>query len=345
MPAWQRLLKAAVAFYVAAMVPLVVLWEIAPEVHPLVALSNIFAIYAFAPLVALLPLALLLRWRVLGTTLAALLLVALLLFVPALLPRPAQPLFAEHPDPILRVVTFNQLSFNQRVDDAVAALMAQDADIIVVQELSYAMEQRLVLREDAYPYQALDPLDRPGGLGILSRYPIADIEGLTGIRGMRATVGVEGQHITLMNVHPSTPMGLAEVCAPFIPICKRVPTYSPEPRNTQLEHLLQQIAATEGPLIVAGDFNMANRESIYRRFDAMLRDAHAEAGWGLGHTFPNAATSNVLARVRIDYIWSSADIAPHQAEVYCGDYGSDHCMLVADLNVFPLSRPHIGYNR
>jgi endonuclease/exonuclease/phosphatase (EEP) superfamily protein YafD len=329
--ACKHVLVLGAVLYFTLLPILVVLWTLLPEDNSVLALTNIFAPYLFAPLAVLLPLALLLRLHVLFWPGVGLLVLAGALFVPAMLPTAPRP----ETQPVLRVATFNQLYSNSDVEGTLAVLLRQDADIIALQELSYPVQQALDELEQRYPYRVLQPHHLPGGLGIVSRYPITQVESLEGIRALRAIVQVDGQPITLINVHPSPPNGLALVRLPFTQL--HLPTYDPSRRNEQLAHLLPIIPTIEGPLIVAGDLNTADREQMYQRFAALLHDAHSETAWGPGYTYSNHGWvlghtyAPLLPRVRLDYIWSSGGLVPVAAHTSCEVAASDHCMVVADL--------------
>jgi endonuclease/exonuclease/phosphatase (EEP) superfamily protein YafD len=299
----------------------------------LLALTNIFAPYMFTPLLPLLPLALWWRaWRLLLASMLLLLLAAGL-FVPDMMPRLPRP--AVQPD--VRVLTLNMRYDNPDVPGAVEMLMAQDADIIALQELQEPMIPIFEQYRDQYPYQRLNPRETPGGLGILSRYPLEPLEILEGVRGVQTVVTVEGRPITLIVAHPFVPRGAMTLHVPFTDINKEVPTFEPTLRNVQLENLIDHVARTEGPLLLMGDLNTADREPVFQPFDVLLRDAYNEAGWGMGYTYSNTALglghayAPLLPRVRIDYILSSSDIIPLAAHVNCTATGSDHCMVIAEL--------------
>jgi endonuclease/exonuclease/phosphatase (EEP) superfamily protein YafD len=329
--ACKFIILAVAALYCTLLPILVALWALFPEDNSLLALTNIFAPFLFAPLAILLPLTWLLRLRVLLWPGMGLLILAGVLFVPGMLPTAP----GSDTAPVLRVVTFNQLYSNSDVDDTLAVLLRQDADIIALQELSYPVQQALDELEQQYPYRVLQPHHLPGGLGIVSRYPLTQVETLEGIRGLRATVQVEGQPITLINVHPSPPNGSTALRLPYTRFY--LPTYDPSRRNEQLAHLLAVIPTIEGPLIVAGDLNTADREPLYNRFAALLHDAHSETAWGPGYTYSNHGWvlgheyAQWLPRVRLDYIWSSGGLVPVAAHTTCEVEASDHCMVVADL--------------
>ncbi len=322
-------------FYLLVITGLTVLWLLLPQLGAQLGLLNIFAAYLFAPLLLVLPLALWLRSRAMLVATAALALAWGVLFVPGMLPDRAD--VPVDTAVTLRVITFNQLYNNNDPGGTLAVLDAQQADIIVLQELSRGVAEAFQQRQTRYPYQVLNPHHLPGGLGIVSRYPIENVVPLAGIRGVRATLTVDGQAITLINVHPNPPAVLRNVRLPLTQRIVPVPAYNSDARNDQLTHLLNVLSTIDGPMIVAGDFNTSDRELIYDRFDAVLHDAYAEAGWGMGHTFLNTnrgvdrSLLHLLPRVRIDYVWSSTDFVPLDAAVNCEITTSDHCMVVADL--------------
>lgn len=324
----RNLILAASTLYLAAMLLLLPLWQLAPTSHALIRLTNVFAPSFFLPPLLLLPLLLLLRARWLVGAALVLLLVGAVLFVPRL--QPASPVAAAPPEqPMLRVITFNQLYNNDDIAGTLEVLLAQDADVIALQELSYPLAQALEQQHERYPYRLLDPHHLPGGLGLVSRYPLEYVGPVHGLRAIEVRLYVDGQQVTLINVHPNPPHVVTVKRIPFTQKQVPLPTYDTSARDTQLGHLLARVADIEGPLMVAGDFNMADRDPLYATFDARLHDAFAETGWGFGHTYSNRW--RLLPQVRIDYVWSSEDIQPQAAQVNCAARGSDHCMLVADL--------------
>ncbi len=286
---------------------------------------NIFAPYLLLPLLALLPLALVWRSRTLlalGVLYGA---AGGVLFVPQMLPVLPRPDVA----PALRVVTFNQLYANRDVAGTLDVLLAQDADIIGLQELSPELARALAQHREQYPYQALNPYELPGGLGFLSRYPLEQVELLEGVRGIRGVATVDGRQVTLINVHPSPPSGLVEMRVPLMRDPLLVGAYDPQRRNAQLVRVREVVDATSGPLVLLGDFNTSDREPIYQAFSARLYDAFDEAGWGPGYTYSNHW--RWLPQVRIDYILSNSYLPPVEAQVSCAATGSDHCLVRADL--------------
>lgn len=326
----RRFLFGATLLYCIGIVVLTLFWT--TQIYPAwwLELSSIFALYLFAPVLILVPLAILMRSVLIRGTVMIGAVAFLTLFSSQLLPPDIEQTAASQ----LRVVTYNTLALNQQPDSVVATIRAQNADIVAIQELSpsvaAAFEQQL---RAEYPYQALHPDPRPHGLGLLSRYPIEVTNLEPEFRGQRAVVQINGQPVTIFNVHPSVPsleVGLIERLR--LPIVR---DYDTSLRASQLTALLAAIDQTPGPILVAGDFNTSDREPAYAAFTARLRDAYAETAWGFGFTFPNqarvASIPIPMPLVRIDYIFSGGGIAPAAARADCSNTSSDHCLVVADL--------------
>lgn len=330
----QSLVIGGVACYTLTLAVLMLLWTVAPRWTWWIEVSNIFAVYLVAPLVLLLPILLWLRSWKLGAAIVVLLLVFILVSGQRLFPARC---VAPPTTPWLRVVTLNQMHKNSDIQGSVAQLLAQQADVIALQELSPAMTEVLEQEQvaDRYPYRLLYPDERFEGIGLMSRYPLDHTERFADMRGVRARLHIDGRTMTLLTVHPRRPSLPMKPVAAWFPLNRlRIPTYNTALRDAELERVLARVRTIEGPLVVMGDFNTADREPLYRRFAALLRDAYRETGWGWGHTYPHSqahAWQRCMPPLRIDYIWSSSDMVPIMARVNCRVQGSDHCMLIADL--------------
>ena len=329
----RRLLIGLASIYCIGVVAMAILWAVRPQPVWWLALTNVFALYLFTPLLFLAPAALLLRSRWLRASVVVALVTFLALFGARLAPPTGRP----GPGVPLRVVTLNQLYSNQRVDDLITALQAQGADVIAIQELSTAVAAAAQQRLSAeYPYQVLAPAEGDYGLGLLSRYPLQAPTRTQGFLGQQVLVTVGAQQVTLINLHLTAPSIAARRLRPFRPV-KVIREYDTSRRASEFAALLRTIDAVKGPLVVLGDFNTSDREPPYGELAARLHDAYGEAGWGFGFTFPNdqhlAYLDVPFPLVRIADVWSSAGIVPVAARVECASGGSDHCMVIADLRV------------
>ena len=307
------------------MLILALLWSFGPTDVEWLTLSSIAAPFLFLPLVALLPLALFMRSRGLrGAVLVLLGLFAVLFGARFLPPRAA----SAEGMLTLRVVTFNQLYTNERVEEVLDALSAQDADVIALQELSPAVADALQTRlKDMYPYADFRPSRETEGVGLFSRYPITDVIYKWKPQVQRATVNVRGADVTVLNVHAPAPYRSAST-GPLA-------AYDPQQREPRFEVLLRRIDEATGPLVVLGDFNLSDREWRYNDVSARLTDVFRTTTRGFGFTYPNYTRVRGLPvppLVRIDYVWAGGGVVPIDAKVVC-EGGSDHCMVVAELGV------------
>ena len=234
----------------------------------------------------------------------------------------------------LRVMTANLLMSNMDLAALGAAIEREQPDVLAVQELGTGMARYLAERlRDRYPFQALEPDDTSAfGLGIVSRRPIR-VEPPSSASSdncfcQRAVLDLPERTATLVHVHPPPP-AIAYGRLGRVPFPRH---FSSEDTRRILSMALRDLEATQGPVVALGDFNVSDRQAIYRRLRQRLRDAHHDAGWGLGYTFPNSAFEGLpaLPLVRIDYVLHNDAWLATAART--GSLpGSDHRYLVADL--------------
>ncbi len=327
-PNTRLLIESTALIYAILIGGLVLAWAIPSWQSDWIDLTNIFAFWFFGPLLLLLPLALVLRWRWLCG--AALLVLALFLisFGDVLIPQPA----VAHSAPAdLRVATFNIKYCKVDANELAAWLAHRNIDIVALQEVSHPMAAGLQTRLSAeYPYQYTDTEHYDLGVAVISRYPLEFLERPAHFRGHRLQVTVGAEELTLINVHLKAP-DLERTSYAGHPGWLR---YETGPRQRGAEELLEMIGQEPGPLVVMGDFNTSDREALYRRFAAEMTDSYRETAWGLGYTFPD--TRNVsglplaLPLIRIDYVWVDGGVKPLATQVACDGY-SDHCAVIVDL--------------
>jgi len=256
----------------------------------------------------------------------------------------ATPPITPTPELTLRVITFNVYSLNQRPEDVALWLREQNADLVLLQEISDIQAPTLTTNLlDIYPYQAAENVDN-GSIAVLSRYPILSAEMFTinaesGAQ-QRLTLDVNGQIIAVYNIHVANPIGeLAaseqESSNPLIALGQR---YDATERNNGIRSLLERLAAEPYPYIVTGDFNMGDNDVMHDEMAAVMGDSFDEAGEGSGATWPAESADEPLPDflpplLRIDYIWHSAHFRAAAAEVG-PELGSDHLPVLATLQIF-----------
>ena len=99
-------------------------------------------------------------------------LLALLLLMLTAVPAPAAPAAS------LRVMSYNVNHANRDVAGTMDAIVAEDPDVVLLQEIDREWQESLEKRfAKAYPHQAFRVYSRAaGGLAVLSRFPISDEE-------------------------------------------------------------------------------------------------------------------------------------------------------------------------
>jgi endonuclease/exonuclease/phosphatase (EEP) superfamily protein YafD len=239
----------------------------------------------------------------------------------------------------ITVITSNLLGYNTHPEGVISSIRASDADVIALQELNpgiaEAIQQELV---DAYPYQVLAPEMGVTGLGVISRYPLEatgiEIEGIWAGSPQLLEVAWEGREITLVNFHA-------------IPPGRRNPgeiEFTVRERERQIGALMAFVGSRSGPAIVLGDLNVTDRSAVYREMAGPLQDAWVERGWGLGHTFPGAASVGssrpTLGGIpvpkwllRLDYVFCSEHWQVERAWIGPWDGVSDHRPVMARMTL------------
>jgi endonuclease/exonuclease/phosphatase (EEP) superfamily protein YafD len=300
-------------------------------------LLNSFSAYAFVPLPLVALVAMVARRRVLWGSLATAIVLGVWLHGAAFVPT-GRTVQASH-GPTLTVMTYNLLGFNTNVDGVVAALQRSGADVVSLQELNPAMaaaiEQRLGVE---YPYQELYPQEGTSGHGLISRYPLYPAElslagtAWEGRAHIVRELDVYGQHVLFMHFH-AVPTNLGKPS--FMEHSLRV-------REQQARDMVALAQRYDGPFVAAGDFNATDMSAAYDIVTTSLQDAWRQAGWGLGQTFPGAASQGSsrlsimgvpvpMWLVRIDYVFHSAHVQALNTWIGPWDGASDHRPVMAEL--------------
>ncbi|MBM2810248.1 MAG: Endonuclease/Exonuclease/phosphatase family protein [Chloroflexi bacterium] len=212
-------------------------------------------------------------------------------------------------------------------------------DLLAMQEVPSHVDQLHQAADPMLPYSVLEPRPNPSGIGTWSRLPILDTQTLTLVPGghlsQRTRIDMGGETLTLYSVHlnPPWPRGWHGTLTPFA----FVNPVESSLRQAQVQALLQDVRAQPGPVIVAGDFNMGERTWDYRQLSAVLTDAFASSGRGLGHTFPSRDEwwpfgLHLPPALRIDYVWLGPGLTAREVQV-ADQMGSDHQGLIARIAV------------
>ncbi|HXG77785.1 MAG TPA: endonuclease/exonuclease/phosphatase family protein [Methyloceanibacter sp.] len=217
----------------------------------------------------------------------------------------------------LRVLTFNLWRGNSRIEDVAKFLAEADADAVVLQEVT--REHGDVLRarlKAAYPHNAGDQ-----HLIILSKHPIL-AEGQIDRPGFPpwsalmlrwVRIEVEGTAVEIAGVH---------LARPFYPTLQ----------EEDLERLIAFALDHNGPLILAGDFNMT---PWTEKLNRLIRTTGLRRYNTFHFTWPLKRKSLPLVPfVTIDNVLASPDFAKIATRVG-PSLGSDHRPVIADLAFSP----------
>ncbi|MEM7348731.1 MAG: endonuclease/exonuclease/phosphatase family protein, partial [Chloroflexota bacterium] len=255
---------------------------------------------------------------------------AIALSVPALLIMLAfAPLFLEKPNTLpassvpIKIMSYNIWGRNKTVQEAANLIREEKPDILLLQEDYYAVSailhpQLKELYEDQPLYLVAEPRM---GQTIISRYPIVPIE--ASYRNGRA-----------QKIWIDTPIGQFQVWN----VHTKTPYRDWEGQTQQVRYLAQEISLTSEPLIVGGDFNSPELAAPYRLINRYLKNAHWQAGFGLGATYPKIGhrfkgIPIITPVLRIDHIFYSNHFVAHNSYTLSKSGGSDHYPIVAELSL------------
>jgi endonuclease/exonuclease/phosphatase (EEP) superfamily protein YafD len=225
----------------------------------------------------------------------------------------------------LRVMSVNVLWSNPRAGDVAATIEREAPDIVSLQEITpawHAMIDRLRAR---FPHVApADWRDGPTDTVLLSRFPIRDSRVVVppdqhrGFAHVEATIALPGgRSIHVLGVHAPLPYGARYTAT----------------RQAHLDYYARLAAATDMPLLIAGDFNITPYSP---RFRALLREGglrYVHLGWTWPRSWPSESRGNYQRFIRgfpIDHIVTSRHFAVAGARALA-DVGSDHYPVIADL--------------
>ncbi len=243
-------------------------------------------------------------------------------YAPLFMPSVSPALAATDP---IKVMSYNVWRRNNDVDSMAAVIQAEQPDILLLQELRpQRVDPLLTALKSLYGgdewYFTYEPaIDQ----GIISRYPITPVEvALAKGRLQKVLVETPAGTLNVWNAHPHA-----------FPWRKHYP---------EIKKLVKDIAAVDGPLIVGGDFNTNEQLETYQLINEHLYNAHWQAGWGFGFTFPNELNARGLRKrtkgligdtpvMRIDHIFYNDHFFARAAATLPDSGNSDHSPVTATL--------------
>jgi endonuclease/exonuclease/phosphatase (EEP) superfamily protein YafD len=193
----------------------------------------------------------------------------------------------------------------------------EQPDVIVVEEVTPAWAEALTGLGERFPARKLVPREGAFGIGILSRWPMHDVElldfGHPGYPAMLAHIATGSGRLTLLAAHPPPPISDSLYAV----------------RNDQLRQAAELLRGRGPRTVLLGDLNTSPWSPFFAKLVQQSGLTSARAGFGLLPTWPSFFPP---AMIPIDHCLISRDA--RVTGVRTGpDIGSDHLPLVIDLLV------------
>ncbi|MCZ8530554.1 endonuclease/exonuclease/phosphatase family protein [Alteromonas sp. PRIM-21] len=190
-------------------------------------------------------------------------------------------------------------------------------DFLVTLESNEKWQKGISEIESEYPYRKFCPLENLYGMHLYSKIPFEEatlrfmIE--DDVPSMRVKINHHGQDILLYFLHPKPPSPTEN-------------TYA-KPRDVELTVVGEEIAKTEGPIIVAGDLNDVAWSPTTRKFKKISGLLDPREGRGFFNTFH---AKYPLVKWPLDHVFHSKHFGLVNIEKLEG-VGSDHYPLYTEL--------------
>jgi hypothetical protein len=215
----------------------------------------------------------------------------LALVVPVLLPTELPPATAG--SPVVTITHSNLLYSNPTIDAAIAALLATDADVIAVSELTVEFEQAIERSAigTGYPFVSTKADDGAAGLGIWSRLPLHPGPRPPDSRmTLSAEIDLGGRPLVILLAPPPPPL-------------RHVDEW-----RTEMDAIASRPDAERDRTVLVADLNVSYFHPSFRRFldRTGLRDVHTALGRGFSVSWPTHGL--VPPFVRLDHALVGADV-------------------------------------
>ncbi|RYG27057.1 hypothetical protein EON82_00955 [bacterium] len=212
----------------------------------------------------------------------------------------------------LRVVSLNCAG---GTTEAAAEAFAQDADVVLLQEVGSRTDFVHAAEKSGYPYVSYSVDD-----AVFTRHPLTNPSKATDYAA--ATIELDGKRVRLVALRLLPPVFRLDLWSPD---CWRNYAEDAAQRRKRLSELFTEAGAS-GICIVGGDFNATNPRLVSDN-----RPDWSEAGRSVGRGWRGTGT-NDFPFVWVDQIWGSPEIRWSQAYVR-KTRNSDHRMVVGDFRL------------
>lgn len=280
-----------------------------------VRLCNYLMPWLFIVLLALIGVSLLINRYDLSLLLLAPTLFMVMTYAPLFLPRHDR----DNGGFKVKIMSYNVWRENSNISKIAEVIRTQKPDLILLQEINRDKLRALIAKlNDLYLNKLYATLEENKLQAMISLFPLNQVDAGHGKgRAQKVIVSTPKGPITVLNVHP------------YREAWHR--------RHKQMAALIaDDIAGDTNPLILGGDFNTTDQSQTYRLLCQTLKNAHWQAGWGFGFTYPTSAVKlwgslPLPPLVRIDHIFHSKHFVTQKASTLPNSGGSDHFPVLAEL--------------
>jgi endonuclease/exonuclease/phosphatase (EEP) superfamily protein YafD len=189
-----------------------------------------------------------------------------------------------------------------------------DPDVVVVQELTPYAAEVLAPLDETLPHYFKMPADGRFGIAVWSRLPLESAVPFALGRqpAIEARVRFRDSAFTVLGVHLNAPTSPRRAAA----------------RNTELRLLAERSAAIEGPLVVAGDFNVTPYSPLFG--DWLAASGLTDTRRGRTPSVSWRPADLPILGIPIDHVAVSSEFAI-LAHRRLPNFGSDHYGVLAEL--------------
>ncbi|HEY9842584.1 MAG: endonuclease/exonuclease/phosphatase family protein [Candidatus Sericytochromatia bacterium] len=214
----------------------------------------------------------------------------------------------------LKLLMSNMLYTNPDTSRLQALIEQEKPDVVVIEELSWRQVNLMTELAKAYPYQIHDTFQGAFGIGIWSRWPLAEAQQLMlgPVPSLYARLDWDGQPVHLLATHPFPPVD--EVAF--------------KERNRQYQAIRELLKSKPGEQILLGDLNITPWSPYYRQLVESTGLYNARRGFGLTPTWPTNFPP--LLRIPIDHALLSPSLKVLKWQTG-PELGSDHLPILLSI--------------
>jgi len=217
----------------------------------------------------------------------------------------------------LTIMMSNVLTSNTNKDSLLNLVMTVEPDLLVLVEIDDKWIQSLKTLYSLYPHRKLLPKSDNFGIGIMSKFPLKNIQILhfvsPRIPSIVADVELSNNHVHLVATHALPP----------------VSTNWFNKRNLQFKKIAKHMISAKGHKLVIGDFNITRFSPHYEQFITDSKLKNVGHLYGIQPTWP---TFSPIFKIQLDYAFVDTKTKIEHFEVF-PSIGSDHLPIFCELLV------------